>query len=166
MSILDTFPTAGNGGGAGTGPGGGAGTGPGPTAPPKPTPTKADEQVFAAVEDILAHLDLPARRVPAGGRVPDDTAAASGGLGLNHPLVPGEEPTPGSAVAAVTAARESTGAVVAPGAGADVPGGKVPGCTGRGGGAVAAATFSLPVTPRFAMAEGDHRPIGSVQPLT
>lgn len=55
------------GGGAGTGPGGGAGTGP-VTNPPPAGPKKTcapDEQVFAAAEDILAHLDLPARVSPS-----------------------------------------------------------------------------------------------------
>jgi len=49
---------------------------------------------------------------------PDDAAnCPSDGPGPKPAPAKGEEPTPGSAAATATAARESTGAVVAPGAG-------------------------------------------------
>lgn len=120
-----------------------------------------------AVAELRDALNLPARQGDPSVAV----AAAVGfplspdGPGSNHPLAPGEEPTPGSAVAALSgaAARESTRAVVADGAGADVPGAEGLGCKGRVVGADGAATFTNPDTRvplRFD--EGEHRLVGAV----
>lgn len=111
--------------------------------------------------------ELPARQGDPSVAV----AAAVGfplspdGPGSNHPLAPGEEPTPGSAVAALSgaAARESTRAVVADGAGADVPGAEGLGCKGRVVGADGAATFTNPNTRvPLSFDEGEHRLVGAV----
>lgn len=72
--------------------------GPKPSAPPRPTPTHPPKVDFDDIDAACGHL----------------------GIGEPHqfsrPVVAGKEPTPGSAAAPGLAARESTGAVVAPGA--------------------------------------------------
>lgn len=69
----------------------------------------------------LARIKTPAHRDPSTTAV--GTVATTGGP-VQPPAATGKEPTPGSAAALSGAARGSAGAVVAPGAGADVlPGG-------------------------------------------
>lgn len=87
-----------------------------PTTPSTPATASAADAIFAAVDQLyadlarphkpappskpprkpintkpirLARTNLPARQVPIGDRVPDDTAVAPGGLGPNVPTASG-----------------------------------------------------------------------------
>jgi len=92
----------------------------GPTTPPPPSGPKSDDLIFSTVDQLLADLDLPARRVSSRHVASCDTA--TGELGPNPSTREvGECLTPGYAVALAGATRESAGSVVDPGAGANVP---------------------------------------------
>lgn len=68
------------------------------------------------VPPVGSAIKIPARQDP--NPAPGPRIATTDGPGTTTRLVPGEEPTPGSAAAPARAARESAGAVVAASAGA------------------------------------------------
>jgi hypothetical protein len=109
--------------------------------------------------DLAASLTQSPARQCAEGQVPSPSVAMVAGGPVQTTRPPGEEPTPGSAVAISSAARASTGVVAGAGAASLSGGDRV----GAGPGSGAVSGFTLPDTRvplRFG--EGEHRLVGAV----